>query len=50
MEFQSSAAAVLQPVLEVVEDVPEEPADALVDCAAAEEAGVDQRLDFQLNF
>ena len=48
MEFQSSAAAVLQPVLEVVEDVPEEPADALVDCA--EEAGVDQRLDFQLNF
>ena len=49
-DVESSAAAVLQAVLEVAEDVPEEAADVLVDCAAAEESGVDQSLYSQLNF
>ena len=49
-DVESSAAAVLQAVLEVAEDVPEEAADVLVDFAAAEESGVDQSLDSQLNF
>ena len=49
-DVDSSAAAVLQADLEVAEDVPEEAADVLVDFAAAEESGVDQSLDSQLNF